>query len=245
MMSLLTVMKATLIILSTLPAFAQPFETDIVKTSKGDLKITFIGHGSLMLNQAGKIIHIDPFGQLADYDEFPKADALFLTHHHRDHLDPKALQQVRTPDTLVILTEICSKTVQSGIVMKNGDVRTVMGIGVEAVPAYNIKHKRKNGEAYHPEGEGNGYVLTIGDKRVYIAGDTENTLEMKRLENIDVTFLPMNLPYTMTPEMVADVATAFKPKVLYPYHYGETDTSRIVDLLKNDEDIEVRIRRMK
>jgi L-ascorbate metabolism protein UlaG (beta-lactamase superfamily) len=120
----------------------------------------------------------------------------------------------------------------------------VEGIEVEAVPAYNIVHKRDDGQFWHPKGEGNGYVLTIGDKRVYIAGDTENTPEMKALEDIDVAFLPMNLPYTMTPEMVADAAAAFQPKILYPYHFGKTDTSRLLELLADNADIEVRIRKM-
>jgi L-ascorbate metabolism protein UlaG (beta-lactamase superfamily) len=129
--------------------------------------------------------------------------------------------------------------------MKNGDVRKVEGIEVEAVPAYNLVHKRDNGQPYHPKGVGNGYVLTFADKRLYIAGDTENVPEMSRLKRIDIAFLPMNLPYTMTPEMVADAARSFRPRVLYPYHYGETDTARIVALLKESRDIEVRIRRMK
>jgi L-ascorbate metabolism protein UlaG (beta-lactamase superfamily) len=105
-------------------------------------------------------------------------------------------------------------------------------------------HMRDSGEPFHPKGEGNGYVLTFGDTRVYIAGDTENTPEMKALEAIDYAFLPMNLPYTMTPEMVADAVGIFKPKVLYPYHYGETDLSELVELLKDNKNIEVRIRKM-
>jgi L-ascorbate metabolism protein UlaG (beta-lactamase superfamily) len=132
--------------------------------------------------------------------------------------------------------------VPGGEVMKNGDVRTVEGIKIEAVPAYNILHKRPNGEPFHPKGRGNGYLLTFGDTRVYVAGDTENIPEMKRLRDIAVAFLPMNLPYTMTPEMVAEAARWFRPKILYPYHYGETDTSELVKLLEGEKDIEVRIR---
>ena len=128
--------------------------------------------------------------------------------------------------------------------MHNGDVRTVRGIQVEAVPAYNLVHKRDNGLPFHPKSIGNGYILTFGDKRVYIAADTENTPEMKALTDIDVAFLPMNLPYTMTPEMVADAAKAFRPKILYPYHYGNTDTSQLVDLLSDEKGIAVRIRKM-
>jgi len=113
------------------------------------------------------------------------------------------------------------------------------------VLAYNIVHKRDTGQPFHPKGVGNGYIITFGDKRVYVAGDTENVPEMKGLKSIDIAFLPMNLPYTMTPEMVADAAKAFKPKILYPYHFGETDTSKVVSLLKGTPEIEVRIRNMK
>jgi L-ascorbate metabolism protein UlaG (beta-lactamase superfamily) len=129
--------------------------------------------------------------------------------------------------------------------MKNGDKKTIHGLVIEAVPAYNIKHMRSGNTPFHPKGAGNGYILTFGDKRIYVAGDTENTPEMKALKNIDVAFLPMNLPYTMTPEMVADAARAFKPKVLYPYHFGNTDTSQLVELLKDTPEIEVRIRNLK
>jgi L-ascorbate metabolism protein UlaG (beta-lactamase superfamily) len=228
------------------PAIAQvSFEKDVIKTSAGGLAISFIGHGSLMLEFNGKVIHVDPYSKLADYAKLPKADAIFITHEHQDHLDPTALRSIRTGNTTLVLTEKCAENVSGGIIMKNGDVQSVTGIWVEAIPAYNIAGKRENGRPFHPKGTGNGYVLTFGDKRVYIAGDTENIPEMKALKNIDIAFLPMNLPYTMTPEMIADAAKAFRPKVLYPYHYGETDTSRIVELLKDSPDIEVRIRRMR
>jgi L-ascorbate metabolism protein UlaG (beta-lactamase superfamily) len=156
----------------------------------------------------------------------------------------KALANVRTEKTKVVLTGTCAKQIEGGIVMRNGDVHTIDGVTIEAVPAYNLVHKRENGEPFHPKGVGNGYVLTFGDKRVYIAGDTENIPEMKKLQGIDCAFLPMNLPYTMTPEMVADAAKAFLPKILYPYHYGNTDTAIIVDLLREQKGIEVRIRKM-
>jgi L-ascorbate metabolism protein UlaG (beta-lactamase superfamily) len=223
----------------------EPFEDDLIKTSGGELKITFIGHGTLMFTFAGRVIHVDPWSRLADYGTMPKADLILVTHEHGDHLDPKAIEAVRTDSTKVILTETCAKQIAGGLVMKNGDVKTIDGIRVEAVPAYNLVHKRDNGEPFHPKGTGNGYVITFGDKRVYVAGDTENTPEMKALEHIDVAFLPMNLPYTMTPEMVADAAKAFRPAILYPYHYGETDTGRLVGLMKGVKGVEVRIRKMK
>jgi L-ascorbate metabolism protein UlaG (beta-lactamase superfamily) len=220
------------------------YETDIVKTSKGDLEIFFIGHGSLMFTFGGKVIHVDPFSRVADYSKLPQADLIFLTHEHSDHLDLKALEILRTDKTKIILTENCARQVKGGIIMHNGDVKTVDGLKVAAVPAYNLVHMRSEGVAFHPKGNGNGYVITFGDKRIYLAGDTENIPEMKNLKNIDYAFLPMNLPYTMTPEMVADAAKAFKPKVLYPYHYGETDPSKLVELMKDTPEIEIRIRKM-
>jgi len=220
------------------------FEKDVIATSAGDVEITFVGHGTLMMTFDGKTIHIDPFSRVADYADLPKADVVFVTHEHGDHLDVNALEQTRTESTIVVLTERCAERVDGGVVMSNGETQTVAGFGVEAVPAYNVVHMRSEDMPYHPKGAGNGYVLTFGDTRIYIAGDTENTPEMKALEDIDYAFLPMNLPYTMSPEMVADAVKAFKPRVVYPYHYGETDTSILVDLLKDIEGVEVRIRRM-
>ena len=222
----------------------EPFQTDIIKTSSGDLTITFIGHGSLMFAFGGKVIHVDPYSKLADYSKLPKADILLITHEHRDHLDAAALEKVRAEKTRVVLTEAGAGQVNGGIVMKNGDVRTIEGIMIEAVPAYNIAGKRENGQPYHPKGAGNGYILTVGDKRVYVAGDTEKIPEMKGFRDIDIAFLPMNLPYTMTPEMVADAAKMIMPKVLYPYHTGDTDIAQLTALMKDQKGIEVRIRRM-
>jgi L-ascorbate metabolism protein UlaG (beta-lactamase superfamily) len=227
-------------------AAAQPkFEKDVIPTSKGDLEITFLGHGSLMMIFSGKTIHIDPYGDVADYRSLPKADLVLVTHEHFDHLDQKALQAILKTDTTVIASKACAGKLLNALIMANGDTRTALGLPLEAVPAYNLVNTRPDGNAFHPNGPGNGYIVAFGDKRVYIAGDTENTPEMKALKNIDVAFLPMNLPYTMSPEMVADAARAFRPKVLYPYHFGETDTSRLVKLLQGEKDIEVRIRRMR
>ena len=226
----------------TVSAEAKP-QTDTLKTSGGDLKITLLGHGSLMFDYGGKIIHVDPFGKIADYSKLPKADLILITHDHFDHLDPAALSKVRTKETPVVLTEACSKKVEGGLVMKNGDEKTVAGLKIQAVPAYNIVHKRDSGGAYHPKGRGNGYVITFGDRRVYVAGDTENIPEMKALDSIDVAFLPSNLPYTMTPEMVADAAGAFKPKVMYPYHYkfGKSDLPKLEKLMKDVDGVDTRL----
>jgi L-ascorbate metabolism protein UlaG (beta-lactamase superfamily) len=220
------------------------FEEDLLHTSSGDLKITFIGHGTLMFTLGDMVIHVDPWSRAADYATLPKADLILVTHEHGDHLDTGAIELITQSNTELVLTETCAERVETGIVMRNGDIQTIAGVGIEAVPAYNVVNLRENGSPYHPKGVGNGYVLTFGDTRVYVAGDTENTPEMLNLEDIDVAFLPMNLPYTMTPEMVADAAKAFRPRILYPYHYGETDVSALIDLLADVPEIEVRIRDM-
>jgi L-ascorbate metabolism protein UlaG (beta-lactamase superfamily) len=221
------------------------FEEDTFKTSQGELKITFIGHGTLMMTFGGKVIHVDPVGSYADYTKLPQADLILVTHEHGDHLDPGAIGLLRKSGTDVVGTEKCAEKLQNMIIMKNGESKVFQGLKVEAVPAYNIVHMSGPGAPFHPKGQGNGYVLTFGDKRVYVGGDTENIPEMKGLINIDIAFLPMNLPYTMTPEMVADAAKVIKPKILYPYHFGGTDTSKLVGLLKNEKGIEVRIRNLK
>jgi len=219
------------------------FEKDVIETSAGELEMTFVGHGTLMFTLGDTVIHVDPVSREADYSTMPKADIILVTHEHRDHLDPGAIATIRKEGTTLLLAEKCAAAVSGGAVMKNGDSRTVDGLKIEAMPAYNIVHKRPSGEPYHPKGDGNGYIITFGDTRVYVAGDTENTPEMKALKDIDVAFLPMNLPYTMTPEMAADAAKAFQPSILYPYHFGSADTSELVRLLEG-EPIDVRVRRM-
>jgi L-ascorbate metabolism protein UlaG (beta-lactamase superfamily) len=231
---------ALLSVLALSVGYAQKkFQEDVFKTSGGELKITCIGHGSLMMTYAGKVIDIDPVSMVADYATLPKADLILVTHEHFDHLDAKAIQAVSKAGVAIVTNQSSAKNLPDATIMKNGDSKTVAGIPVEAVPAYNPA------KAFHPKGNGNGYVLTFGDKRVFVAGDTEDVPEIKALKNIDVAFLPMNLPYTMTPEQVADVAKAMRPKVLYPYHFSETDTGKLVDLLKSEKWIEVRIRDLK
>ena len=240
--SLLTIILYGGMVMSTLAQIN--FESDVLPTSAGDLTMTFIGHGTLMFGLGGKTIHVDPYGKLADYAKLPKADAILITHDHADHLDRAAIAEIRTPATVVVMSPSCVGKLD-GLVMTNGESRTVLGIRVEAVAAYNVVNKRDNGQPFHPRGAGNGYLLTFGDKRIYVAGDTENTPEMQALRGIDMAFLPMNLPYTMTPEMVATAAKAFRPKVLYPYHYGDTDPAGLTALLKDLPGIEVRIRRLR
>ena len=229
----------------TIPAFSQePPEFDKIVTSSGTVELHFIGHGSLMFKVNGFVIYMDPVRSSGNYDFLPKADLILVTHEHGDHLDISLIAELKKPGTLLFCNQNSLAKVSWAMAMKDGDRQEINNIVIEAVPAYNIVNESSPGHPYHPKGVGIGYILTIGGKRFYVAGDTENTPEMKSLRNIDVAFLPMNLPYTMTPAMVADAALAFKPKILYPYHFGETDTNEIVKLLKGSG-IEVRIRSLK
>ena len=214
------------------------FKTDVFPLEEGSLKITFIGHGTLMFDYNGMIIHVDPVGKEADYAKLPRADLILITHEHFDHLDPEAITAIRQKDTDIVLNESSAKSV-SGIVMKNGEQRTVRGLKIEAVPAYNTSSGR---DKFHPQGRDNGYVVTFGNLRVYIAGDAENHPQMMGLKDIDIAFLAMNQPYTMTPVQAAEAARAINPGVLYPYHFGETDVSELAELLKDADGIEVRLR---
>ena len=221
------------------------FEKDVFPTSAGNLDITFIGHGSLMFGFGGKIVHVDPVMAEADYAKLPKADLILVTHDHYDHLDGEAIAALTKPGTEIVAGPSCAGKIVGAAILKSGQSATAKGIPIEAVPAYNIKHMKAPGQPFHPKGTGVGFVFTFGDKRVYVAGDTENIPEMAALKAIDVAFLPMNLPYTMTPEMVAAAAKVIRPRILYPYHFGDSDTSKLVALLKDEKWIEVRVREMK
>ena len=234
---------------------ADKFESDTFKTKYGfgDLKITFIGHGSLMFEYKGKTIYADPWSKLADYSTFPKADLILITHEHGDHLDPGAVVKLLKDGTEIRCSGVCADSLNKIIagtklknvhllVYANGKSGEACTLKILTVPAYNLSAGQE-GRIFHPKGSGNGYVVDFGGVRVYIAGDTENIPEMKNLKDIDIAFLPVNKPYTMTPEMAADAAKMFNPKILYPYHYGETDLTPLKDLLKNTG-IDVRIRKM-
>lgn len=223
-------------------ATAGSFDTDTFKTkSNKKVIITFIKHGSLMLTYNKQSIQIDPVSEYADYSAFPKADAILITHEHGDHLDQKAINVLTKKGTSIVINESAQKKLGKGTVLKNGDKINILGhITVEAVPAYNTTPGR---DMFHPRHRDNGYVLTIDGLRIYIAGDTEDIPEMKELKNIDVAFLPVNQPYTMTVLQAVHAAKIFMPKVLYPYHFGNTDVNKIKTELKGSS-IDVRIRKM-
>ncbi len=196
-----------------------------------------------MLDYNGIIIHVDPWSRLADYTSLPVADIILLTHHHHDHLDQEAILSIKKQGTVVLGTEECNKEVDFVQVMHNGDHLKINKIDIEAVPAYNIQHKRVTGEPFHPRGEGNGYILRMPSFSVYIGGDTEDIPEMETFGPVDIAFIPVNLPYTMDLNMAAHAAKMLKPKVLYPYHFGNTEIQKLSELLRDDP-IEIRYRKM-
>jgi L-ascorbate metabolism protein UlaG (beta-lactamase superfamily) len=189
---------------------------ETLATSVGPVEITPIQHASLMLKAGGKILYVDP--AQGKYDGLPQADYILITDIHGDHLAPAVLDKLRKPGTVIVAPKAVAQTVKDAMVMNNGESKTVGPFQVEAIPMYNLKTN------FHEKGRGNGYIVTYGGKRIYIAGDTEGIPEMRALKNIDVAFIPMNLPYTMTPEDAADAVRAFHPAVVYPYHYRGQDT---------------------
>lgn len=210
----------------------------VEKTSQGDLAVQPINHSAVRLAFKGKQYYVDPSGE-AEWDKMPKADAVFITHEHGDHLSPKVIDRIKKGGTLVYASAATVKQAGFGQVIEVGQKKQVLDITVEAVPAYNLTAERLK---YHPkERKDNGYVFTFGNKRVYVAGDTEGTPEMKALKDIAVAFLPINLPYTMTPKEAAEAARAFKPKILYPYHQGKSDPGEVKKLLVEEKAIEVRV----
>jgi len=229
----------------SLAVIGQPiFPKDTIATNAGPLVITFIGHASLIFEWNDEVIHVDPSSREANYYKLPKATMIFVTHHHGDHCDPASLKAISVDKTKAFMTSRAHEKWNQGMVLRPEQTVTINGIQIETLPAYNLVHMRDDGSPFHVKGECNSYVINLGGVRIFIGGDTENTPEMKALRNIDIAFLPMNLPYTMTPEMVADAAKSFKPKVLYPYHYGKSDLDKLKELMADETAVELRIRRM-
>ncbi len=202
-------------------------QMDKYQTPIGDLYVTVLGHGSLMMKFFVNVIYVDPFSEVADYKKLPKADLVLITHNHYDHLDLEALKPILKPETRVIAPAAAAeqlKTVVPNVeVLNNGGEAVFKHINIEALPAYNIENKKPDGSFYHPKGVGNGYMLGFDFFKFYVAGDTEFTPEMAKLKDIYCAFLPKNLPYTMSDEMFIKAAKTIKPQFLYPYHYDTVD----------------------
>lgn len=196
--------------------------------TEGNVQVVPITHGSVVLQWEGKVIHVDPWSQ-GDYAGVPQADLILVTDIHGDHMDPDQISKVRKANTVIIAPAAVQKTVTQARVLGNGESVEILGARIEAIPMYNLKRGPEEGKLYHDKGRGNGYIVKLGDQRFYFSGDTECIPEMKALKDIDVAFVSMNLPYTMTPEEAAGCVNAFAPKVVYPYHYRGSD----MDAFKN------------
>jgi L-ascorbate metabolism protein UlaG (beta-lactamase superfamily) len=239
-------MRAVLTVLAVTSCAAIVFaQAGVIPATGGNIRITPIKHASFQIEYNNRVVQVDPIST-NNNAQAAKADILLVTDIHGDHMDAKAIEMLRKPDGVVVVPAAVRDALAGKsanlTVLANGESRAFNGINVEAVPMYNLVRKSPQGEFFHTKGRGNGYILTLGGKRVYIAGDTECTPEMKALKNIDAAFVPMNLPYTMTPAEAADCVKAFRPKVVYPYHYATPDNAQaFADAMKGTAGVEVRL----
>lgn len=215
---------------------------DHLPTADGDVVIHPINHATLVIGWQDKLIYVDPVGGVGRFPGIGKADLVLVTHNHSDHLDASTILATRRTNAVVLAPAVVQVSLPASLktnttAMTNGAVVSVLGLTVEAVPAYNLT------SAYHPKGSGNGYVLTIGGRRIYIGGDTEDIPEMRALQDIDIAFVPMNLPFTMSIPKAVSAVRQFRPKVVYPYHYSESNTQQFKTQVGTDLGIEVRLRK--
>ncbi|HEY5371889.1 MAG TPA: MBL fold metallo-hydrolase [Hanamia sp.] len=243
-----SIFLSLLVSISLCHADAQVSAPDKIETKMGSLTIQPIYHASLVLSTTELTIYADPVG--AEYFKNQKPpDIILITHIHGDHFDVKTIDALKKENTLLIVPQVVADKLPESdkvhmLVMKNGDDITKMGISIKAIPMYNLP---ESPTAFHPKGAGNGYVLGIGGKNIYLSGDTQGIPEMRSLKNIDVAFVCMNLPYTMDIPEAANAVLAFKPKIVYPYHYrsqnGFSDIKEFKKLVEaGDKNIDVRLR---
>lgn len=214
-----------------------------IPAAGGAVLITPITHGSVQVEHGGRVIHVDPWSK-GDYTRAKQADLILVTDIHQDHLDPAAIAKIRKASAPVVAPQAAVEKIEGAgaavVVMANGETKQVVGTSIEAVPMYNLQRGPAPGQFFHTKGRGNGYILNLGGKRIYFAGDTECVPEIKALKNIDVAFLPMNLPYTMPPAEAAECVKAFRPKIVYPYHYRDSKLEEFATALKGSG-VEVRL----
>ncbi len=241
-MKVLATLTMSAVIVLPAALIAQSSTTTVPATG-GNITITAIQHASVQVEQGGKVIQVDP--AQGDFSSAKPADVVLVTDIHGDHVNPDLIAKVRKSGAPVVMpvavqTQVGDKVPAPVEVMANGQTKTIAGISIEAVPMYNLERGPSAGQLFHTKGRGNGYIVTLGGQRLYFAGDTECTPEMKALRNIDVAFIPMNLPYTMTPAEAADCAKAFKPKIAIPYHFQGQKPEEFSNALKGSG-VDVRI----
>jgi len=245
MHKLIKFFTACFIMLLSVNLNAQPF-TETFNTDKGELKITLLGWSSLFIEFNGKNIYVDPVNKFKNinYANLPKADILFITHSHADHFNMEIIKQLINDSTKVVVNKECYDILGSSLkpvkqtTVYNNNTYNIGSLKFKTVPAYNISGDK----IYHKKGDNNGFVFDFGGLNVLVAGDTENIPELKELKNIDVAFLPLNRPYTMDEIMFVDLVKTMQPKILYPYHYDKTLLDKALELLKDQNFTEIRVR---
>ena len=238
-----------LLTLAFTTATAQKAAPDQIKTNKGMLTIQPVVHGTLVLQWNGKTIYVDPYGGAAAFESIAAPDLILITDIHGDHLDLKTLDTLHTAGAVIVAPQAVFDKLpqalqQKAVVLGNGAETEQLGINIAAIPMYNLP---EDATSRHIKGRGNGYLLAIGNKRIYISGDTEDIPEMRHLKNIDVAFVSMNLPYTMDIDQAASAVLEFRPRIVYPYHYrGQNELSDVAAFKQKvdagNKHIEVRLR---
>ncbi|WP_317896838.1 MBL fold metallo-hydrolase [Aurantibacillus circumpalustris] len=237
------------LVLLNFSLFAQRPTSDQIETKKGPLIIQPIFHGSLVFTWNGKTIYVDPYGGQRVFEKLAAPDLILITDIHQDHLDLKTLETINTDKATFIVPQAVAEKMPENlkkrmIVLANEKSTEFEGISITAIAMYNLPEAK---DSKHTKGIGNGYILNLGGKMVYLSGDTEDIPEMRQLKNIDVAFVCMNLPYTMDINQAASAVIEFKPKVVYPYHYrgkdGLSDVEKFKSLVNTtNSKIEVRLR---
>ena len=233
----------------TFTATAQRVEPDQLATSEGPLTIQPITHGTVAFTWNDQTIYVDPHGGAEAFAGVAAPTLILITDIHGDHMDTETLAALETQGVPMIVPQAVADALPEEyqkqlVILGNGDTTDRLGVSVEAVPMYNLP---ATPDARHPKGRGNGYLLTFSDQTVYLSGDTEDIEEMRALKDIDVAFVCMNLPYTMSIEQAANGVLAFQPTVVYPYHYrgpdGLSDVAKFKELVTSEnQNIDVRLR---
>jgi L-ascorbate metabolism protein UlaG (beta-lactamase superfamily) len=211
---------------------------DKFSTGDGELTFFFGGHSAFYMVWNDYVIYNDPVSEYADFSSAPKADLVLISHDHYDHFHPGTLKKIEKKETRWVVNPVVKEQMGKGDALKNGDEILIHGIRIEAVPAYNTVNTQ-----FHPRGRDNGYILTLGALRIYISGDCEDMPEMAELKNIDIAFIPVNQPYTMKVDQALHASRMIKPKILYPYHTGDTNLADLKTAFQ-DEKVDLRIRPM-
>ncbi len=210
--------------------------------SKNDINFSPVKHATFVIQTSSTTIYVDPVGDTTAFQRFSKPDIILITDIHGDHLNAEVVKSLKRDESIIIGPKAVIDRLKYGVALNNGETKAYDHVKIEAIPMYNLTEGRLK---YHEKGRGNGYVITLNDKRIYVSGDTEDIKEMRSLKDIDYAFVCMNLPYTMTVDRAASAVLEMKPKVVFPYHYrgtgGFSDVDKFKQMVGKNKKIEVRL----